>query len=54
VTKRSLSREIGFALALKAVMLAALYFLFFNDSHRPVVAPAKMAAFLAHEAPSQK
>ena len=44
---RSLAREIGVALAFKALALVALYFLFFDRAHKVVVTPAKMAAYLA-------
>ena len=50
MTQRRLWRDIGAALAIKAVALAALYFLFFDRSHRLVVTPAKMAAFLTDKA----
>jgi hypothetical protein len=48
VTKRSLSREIGAALAFKLLALTVLYFLFFSGSHRTVVTPSEMAAFLVN------
>lgn len=51
MTKRSLSRDIGVALAFKALALAALYFLFFDRSHKTQVTPAKMAAYLADKQP---
>jgi len=45
--RTSLARDIGVALAFKALALAALYFLFFDRTHKIVVTPAKMAAYLA-------
>ncbi|MGA9601394.1 MAG: cytochrome oxidase putative small subunit CydP [Methylocystis sp.] len=44
--RTSLARDIGVALAFKALALAALYFLFFDRTHKIVVTPAKMAAYL--------
>ena len=46
VIKRSLSREIGAALAFKAVALTLIYLLFFSGSRAPVVTPSEMAGFL--------
>jgi uncharacterized membrane protein len=46
VIKRSLSREIGAALAFKAVALSLIYLLFFSGSRAPVVTPSEMAGFL--------
>ncbi len=43
--KRSLTWEIGAALAFKALALAALYFAFFSGPHKPVT-PSEMSAFL--------
>jgi hypothetical protein len=53
-SKRSLSREIGAALAFKAVALSLLYFLFFDHGRRIVVTPAKMAAILIDKQPSMQ
>jgi len=44
--QRSLSREIGAALAFKAVALTLIYLLFFSGSRAPVVTPSEMAGFL--------
>lgn len=46
VIKRSLSRDIGAALAFKAVALILIYLLFFSGSRAPVVTPSEMAGFL--------
>jgi hypothetical protein len=46
VIKRSLSRDIGAALAFKAVALTLIYLLFFSGSRAPVVTPTEMAGFL--------
>jgi hypothetical protein len=46
VIKRSLSRDIGAALAFKAVALTLIYLLFFSGSRAPVVTPSEMAGFL--------
>jgi len=46
VIKRSLSRDIGAALAFKAVALTVIYLLFFSGSRAPVVTPSEMAGFL--------
>ncbi|MGC1860488.1 MAG: cytochrome oxidase putative small subunit CydP [Methylocystis sp.] len=53
MTKRSLSREIGAALAFKLLALTVLYFLFFSGSHKTVVTTSEMATFLVnnHSAP---
>ncbi len=44
--KRSLSRDIGAALAFKAVALIVIYLLFFSGSRAPVMTPSEMAGFL--------
>ena len=44
--KRSLSRDIGAALAFKAVALTVIYLLFFSGSRAPVMTPSEMAGFL--------
>jgi len=49
--RTSLARDIGVALAFKALALAALYFLFFDRAHKIVVTPARMAAYLAEQPP---
>lgn len=46
VIRRSLSREIGAALAFKAVALALIYLAFFSGARAPVVTPSEMAGFL--------
>jgi len=46
MAKRSLSRDIGAALAFKAVALTLLYFAFFSGSHKSVVKSSQMASFL--------
>jgi hypothetical protein len=46
MTRRSLARDIGAALAFKAIALAALYFLFFDHGRRTKVTPATMTSFL--------
>jgi len=48
VKKRSLAREIGFALTLKAAALAALYFVFFAGSQR--IGPSSSPALLSSSA----
>jgi hypothetical protein len=42
----ALLRELGAALAFKALALAILYFAFFGASHKIVVSPDSMATFL--------
>jgi len=54
VKKRSLAREIGFALTLKAAALAALYFAFFAGSHRQPVTPESMAKLISGRAPAAR
>ncbi len=49
MSRRSLPREIGAALAFKALALAVIYFLFFERSHKTVVTPAIMAAYLVDQ-----
>ncbi|MFY9658184.1 MAG: cytochrome oxidase putative small subunit CydP [Methylocystis sp.] len=49
--RTSLARDIAGALAFKALALVALYFLFFDHSHKTVVTPAVMAAYLAEQPP---
>ena len=44
--RTSLARDIGVALGFKALALAALYFLFFDRTHKTVITPARMAAYL--------
>jgi hypothetical protein len=46
MSRTSLARDIGVALAFKALALAALYFLFFDRTHKTVITPARMAAYL--------
>jgi len=49
VIKRSLSRDIGAALAFKVVALTVIYLLFFSGSRAPVVTPSEMAGFLTDD-----
>lgn len=50
-SRRSLGRDILWALALKAVALTLLYFAFFGPSHRVAVTPDRVAARLIGSAP---
>jgi len=52
--KRSLGREISFALTLKVAAIAALYFAFFSASHRPHVTPKTMAALVSGAPPAAR
>jgi hypothetical protein len=52
--KRSLGREIGLVLALKAAAIAALYFAFFAGAHRPHVTPQSVAALISAPRPAAR
>jgi hypothetical protein len=49
-----LGLDVAWALALKAAALAAIYFLFYDHAKKPVVTPAKMAAYLTGAAAPTK
>ncbi len=50
--EKSLTREIVAALAFKLLALTLLYFAFFSNSHRILVTPSEMAAFLRGDSKS--
>ena len=49
--RRSPGHDVAWVLALKAVLLLALYLICFGPSHRVVVTPAQVAAVFAVAAP---
>jgi hypothetical protein len=52
MSRPSLRRDIGWALALKAVALAILYLAFFGPSHQVAVTADRVASALIDPAPS--